>query len=60
MVYELITWLLIKKKLRKMVLRLFTTFMVFERQFTPSWLRPNMVLLPGVIVPVFTEFTDII
>ena len=37
---------------------MFRTFMVFERQFPSSWLHSNIRLLPGVIVPVFIEFTD--
>ena len=32
--------------------------MVVERKFPPSLLRRNIGLLPGVIVPVFIEFTD--
>ena len=45
-----------KKWLGKMVLKLFTTFLVVEGQFPPSWLHPNIGLLSGVIVPVFIEF----
>ena len=37
--------------------KLFTTFIVVDRQFSPSWLYSKMGLLPGVIVPVFIEFT---
>ena len=33
--------------------------MVVEHQFSPSWLHPNMGLLPGVSVPVFIESTGI-
>ena len=40
-----------------MVLKLFTIFIAVERQFPPSWLYPNMGLLPGGIVPLFTELT---
>ena len=35
----------------------FLVLNMFGRQFLTSWLRPNMELLPGVIVPVFIEFT---
>ena len=40
-----------------MVLKLFTIVIAVERQFPPSWLYPNMGLLPGGIVPLFTELT---
>ena len=40
-----------------MVLKRFVTFIVVERQFTPSWLHLNIGPLLGVIVPVFFEFT---
>ena len=36
------------------------TFIVGERhQFLSFWLHPNIGRLPGVIVPVFIEFTDL-
>ena len=38
-----------------MVLKLFTTFLLLP----PSWLHPNIGILPGVIVPVFIEFTGL-
>ena len=41
-----------RKYLMKMLLKLFTTFTVFERQCPPSWLNPNIGLLPEVIDPV--------
>ena len=45
------------KYIGNMVLKLLTTFIAVEGQFLPSRLHPNMRLLPGVIVPVFIEFT---
>ena len=39
----------------KMVLKLFTTIIVAERQFRPSCTQ----ILPGVIVPVSIEFTGL-
>ena len=39
-----------------MILKLFTTFMVVEREFSLNY-RPNMELLAAVIVPIFIEFT---
>ena len=38
--------------------KLLTVFVVVERQFPPSWLNPNIWLLPGVMVPVFIEIAD--
>ena len=40
-----------------MALKLLTTFIVVPA-ILPSWLHPNIGILPGVIVPVFIEFTD--
>ena len=40
-------------------IKVFTTFIVVERQFSTSWLHPNMGHLPGVTAPVFIEFTEI-
>ena len=34
--------------------KLFAIF-IYSCQFSPSWLHPNMGLLPEVIVPVFIE-----
>ena len=45
--------------LRKIVLKMFTTFIVFECQHPPSWIHSHMGLLPAVIVPVFIEFSDL-
>ena len=45
--------------LRKMLLKIFTTFIVVECQHPPSWLHSHMGFLPGVIGPVFVEFSDL-
>ena len=58
MVFEMV-FLKKRKSLRKMVLKMFTTFIVVERQHPPSWLHSHMGLLPGVIGPVFVEFSDL-
>ena len=42
-----------------MILKMFTTFIVVECQHPPFWLHSHMGLLPGVIVPVFVEFSDL-
>ena len=38
-------------------IKLFTTFIVVQCQFPQPLLYPNMRLLPGVIVPVYIEFS---
>ena len=48
-----------RNSLRKMILKMFTTFIVVECQHPPSWLHSHMRLLPGVIGPVFVEFSDL-
>lgn len=41
-----------------MVFKLFTTFILVDCQFLPSWLHPSMEHLLEVIIPVFIEFTS--
>ena len=41
-------------------IKMSTTFIVVERQFTPSWIHLNIGILPGVSVPVFIQFTGVI
>ena len=51
-----IAWFLMqslkKKWLKKMVLKLFTIFIVVEHEHLPSCPHPNLGLLPGVIANV--------
>ena len=62
MAYEFITWFSIiflkrGKQHGKIVLKLFTIFIVVERQFPPFCLHPNMELFPGIIDQAFIVFT---